>query len=91
MQKAVQSSADPDLRPRDGERIRVTSTKRREEKATTREEQQESESDEEIGPALPGHEGRSRGGKMGPSIPRMEDLELKKGMLFYLLFMRVAN
>jgi hypothetical protein len=46
-----------------------------------REELLESESDEEIGPTLPGQEGRSRGGRMGPSIPRMEDLELKKGAL----------
>lgn len=77
----MQSSADPDSRPRDEERTRGTATRRGEEKAPVRKELLESESDEEIGPTLPGQEGRSRGGRMGPSIPRMEDLELKKGVL----------
>jgi hypothetical protein len=68
---------DPDSRPRDEDRTRATATKKGEEKAPAREELLESESDEEIGPTLPGQEGRSRGGRMG----RMEDLELKKGAL----------
>ncbi|CAG8955987.1 hypothetical protein HYFRA_00008843 [Hymenoscyphus fraxineus] len=38
-----------------------------------------SESDDSIGPALPGQEGRSRG-RMGPSIPNIQDLELKREM-----------
>jgi hypothetical protein len=38
-----------------------------------------SESDDSVGPTLPGKEGRSRVSRMGPSIPNMEDLELKRG------------
>lgn len=38
-----------------------------------------SDSEEEIGPALPG-QGREGGGRMGPSIPSLQDLELKRGM-----------
>jgi len=38
-----------------------------------------SDSDDDIGPSLPGQE-RSRAGRMGPSIPGMQDLELKRGM-----------
>lgn len=38
-----------------------------------------SDSDDSIGPALPGHEGRSRLGRMGPSIPNVQDLAFKKG------------
>ncbi|KAE9377077.1 hypothetical protein N431DRAFT_436320 [Stipitochalara longipes BDJ] len=80
LQKAVQSSAEPESGARDEKRPRDTASKRREERAPEREELQESESDEEVGPMLPGQEGRSRNGRMGPSIPRMEDLELKKEM-----------
>ena len=39
------------------------------------------DSEEEIGPALPGQE-RTRDGRMGPSIPDMQDLELKRGKDF---------
>lgn len=42
-------------------------------------EGEDSESDDEIGPALPGQEGRSRG-RAGPKIPNMQDLELKREM-----------
>lgn len=45
-----------------------------------REEGESSDSDESIGPALPGQDGRSRGSRMGPSIPGMQDLELKRGI-----------
>jgi hypothetical protein len=38
-----------------------------------------SESDESVGPTLPGKEGRSMGSRMGPSIPKGDDLELKRG------------
>ncbi|KAG9230560.1 hypothetical protein BJ875DRAFT_537070 [Amylocarpus encephaloides] len=41
---------------------------------------EESDSDESIGPAPAGHERRSRGGRMGPSIPNMQDLGLKREM-----------
>jgi hypothetical protein len=43
---------------------------------------EESDSDDSIGPTLPGQEGaRGRGGRMGPSIPNMQDLELKRGKI----------
>jgi hypothetical protein len=43
---------------------------------------EESDSDDSIGPTLPGQEGaRRRGGRMGPSIPNMQDLELKRGKI----------
>lgn len=41
-----------------------------------------SDSDESIGPALPGQESRSRGSRMGPRIPNMDDLELKRGTIY---------
>lgn len=37
------------------------------------------ESDDSVGPTLPGKEGRSRASRMGPSIPKGDDLELKRG------------
>ena len=37
----------------------------------------DSDSDDSIGPALPGQEGRGK--RMGPSVPNMQDLELRKG------------
>jgi hypothetical protein len=43
---------------------------------------EETDSDDSIGPTLPGQEGaRGRGGRMGPSIPNMQDLELKRGKI----------
>lgn len=38
-----------------------------------------SNSDDSIGPELPGQENRSRGRRTGPSIPNLQDLELKRG------------
>lgn len=38
-----------------------------------------SDSDDSVGPALPGQENRSRRSRTGPSIPNMQDLELKRG------------
>jgi hypothetical protein len=40
----------------------------------------DSDSDDSIGPALPGQDSRSRSNRMGPSIPSMQDLELKREM-----------
>ena len=67
------------------------STKGRESKPSVREEPDESESDDDIGPTLPGQESRSRSGRMGPSIPRMEDLELKKGTFVNFILLVLAN
>jgi hypothetical protein len=39
-----------------------------------------SESDESIGPALPGQEEKRSRRRAGPSIPNMDDLELKRGI-----------
>ncbi|KAG9248397.1 hypothetical protein BJ878DRAFT_531976 [Calycina marina] len=47
-------------------------------KPTRREE--ESDSDDSVGPALPGQEHRARSNRHGPSIPSMQDLELKREM-----------
>lgn len=38
----------------------------------------EDDSDDSIGPVLPGQESRARAGRVGPSIPNMQDLELKR-------------
>lgn len=40
-----------------------------------------SDSDDSVGPALPGKESRSRVTRAGPSIPNMEDLEFKRGFV----------
>jgi hypothetical protein len=45
----------------------------------SRSEDAENDSDESMGPALPGQESRSRRSRVGPSIPNIQDLELKRG------------
>ncbi|KIN02035.1 hypothetical protein OIDMADRAFT_121262 [Oidiodendron maius Zn] len=40
----------------------------------------DSESDDSVGPMLPGQEDRSKRKRTGPSIPNMQDLELKREM-----------
>ncbi|TVY33280.1 Uncharacterized protein LSUB1_G005868 [Lachnellula subtilissima] len=79
LQKAVQSAQDepaPHYEERKPERPRETHREPSEEQRSGN----ESESDDEIGPTLPGQEGKSRAGRMGPSIPNMQDLELKREM-----------
>lgn len=44
--------------------------------------EEESESDDSVGPALPGQEWRSRRNRAGPSIPNMQDLELRRGVIY---------
>lgn len=39
-----------------------------------------SDSDDSVGPTLPGQKGQSRSGRLGPSIPNIQDLELKREM-----------
>jgi hypothetical protein len=87
----VQSSAEPGPRSRDEEQPKAVGIKGREYKPSAREEPEESESDDDIGPTLPGQESRSRSGRMGPRIPRMDDLELKKGMYVKCLLLGLAN
>lgn len=78
LQKAVQSAQDepaPHYEERKAERPRET----RREPSEERRSANDSESNDEIGPTLPGQESKSRAGRMGPSIPNMQDLELKRG------------
>lgn len=42
----------------------------------------DSDSDDSIGPALPGQETQSRRSRPGPRIPNMQDLELKRGAYY---------
>ena len=80
LQKAVQSAQDepvPHYEEHRPERPRETRREPSEEQRSGN----DSESDDEIGPTLPGQEGKSRAGRMGPSIPNMQDLELKRGSL----------
>jgi hypothetical protein len=42
----------------------------------------DTDSDDSVGPTLPGQEDRSRRGRTGPSIPNMQDLELKRGTVY---------
>ncbi len=87
----MQSSAEPEPRSRDEEQPRALGMKGRGSKPSAKEEAEESESDDGIGPTLPGQESTSRSGKMGPSIPRMEDLELKNGMFANFILLALAN
>ncbi|KAH8598797.1 hypothetical protein B0O99DRAFT_505226 [Bisporella sp. PMI_857] len=48
--------------------------------STAKQEIEESDSDDSVGPALPGQEKRSSISKMGPRIPNLQDLELKREM-----------
>lgn len=41
----------------------------------------DSDSDDSVGPSLPGQDDRSRRKRTGPSIPNMQDLELKRGTI----------
>ena len=53
--------------------IRIT------ERASKSDSDSASGSDDSVGPTLPGREDRSRFSRMGPRIPRADDLELKRG------------
>lgn len=76
LQKAINSGAPPSTRPREEDRPKAADTRNRDSRQAASDEG--SDSDDSIGPALPGQEGR--GSRMGPSIPRLEDLELKREM-----------
>ena len=41
---------------------------------------EESESDDSVGPALPGQDAHARRSRKGPSIPNFQDLEYKRGI-----------
>lgn len=76
LQKAMQSDAAPDSRPRDDYRPKAADAGNEDPRETRRDD--ESDSDDSIGPTLPGQEGR--GSRMGPSIPNIQDPELKREM-----------
>lgn len=94
LQKAVQSAQDqPEPEPESKYEDHKPSVSRpaRREPSEERGGGNESESDDEIGPALPGQESKSRAGRMGPSIPNMQDLELKRGRVLILRDVLSAN
>jgi hypothetical protein len=79
--KAQQSELDPDRvaasePPKSAGRPAPTESAREEADG-------DSDSDDSVGPTLPGQEGRSRRARAGPSIPNLQDLELKRGMYKY--------
>jgi hypothetical protein len=59
--------------------IKSTNISPRPMKRETKDE--ESESDDSVGPTLPGEERPARRSRVGPSIPNMQDLELKRGII----------
>jgi hypothetical protein len=80
LQKATQSTSAPTMRrPCDSKLDQKVEADDKHLERETEDDGQHSDSDDSIGPSLPGQEGRSRSSRMGPSIPGMQDLELKRG------------
>ena len=79
-QKAVQSDANESRQSIHERQASPPQIKNTTMQPGTRAEE-ESDSDDSIGPALPGREGISRSRRAGPSIPNMDDVELKRGAL----------
>jgi hypothetical protein len=82
LQKAQQSASDNDgysstVRPKYTTTTASTSGNTNKQDAAG----DNSDSDDSVGPALPGQEGRSRRNRAGPSIPNMQDLGLKRGTI----------
>lgn len=81
LQKAVKSHAEADSRRGEDDGPKAKAVEKDSGRQGQEEVAEESDSDDSIGPTLPGQEGaRGRGGRMGPSIPNMQDLELKREM-----------
>lgn len=77
LQKAIQSDTSaPNTRPRNDDPRGPADTRNEDSRQAARDN--DSNSDDSIGPTLPGQE--ARGSRMGPSIPKMQDLELKREM-----------
>ncbi|CAL3968793.1 unnamed protein product [Diplocarpon coronariae] len=76
-QKAVQTAGAPGVERRDENRPKAGTAvvERRNDRESIAEE---SDSDDSIGPALPGQVSRPRGTRKGPTIPNIQDLELKR-------------
>lgn len=83
LQKAIASAAEQETQSRDDSYRPAQESSRKRSENVPREEVRESESDSDdsVGPALPGQESRSRRSRKGPSIPNLQDLELKRGLL----------
>ncbi|KFX92062.1 hypothetical protein V490_05582 [Pseudogymnoascus sp. VKM F-3557] len=78
-QKAVASASEQEPQSRDYEpSSRDPDRERYHRDEPSRREDPESSSDDSIGPALPGQEGRQGRGRMGPSAPNMQDIELRR-------------
>ncbi|OAF62588.1 hypothetical protein VC83_01085 [Pseudogymnoascus destructans] len=78
-QKAVAAASEVEPESRDSEPPPRDAPKQRYQRdEPTRREDSESSNDDSVGPALPGQEGRHGRGRMGPSIPNMQDLELRR-------------
>ncbi|KFY21713.1 hypothetical protein V493_07180 [Pseudogymnoascus sp. VKM F-4281 (FW-2241)] len=78
-QRAMASASELEHQSRDSEPPPRDPPKQRYQKhEPTRREDVESSSDDSVGPALPGQEGRQGKGRVGPSIPNMQDLELRR-------------
>jgi hypothetical protein len=79
----VKSHAEADSRGREDDAPKAKAVEKKDSGRQSQEEvPEDSDSDDSIGPTLPGQEGtRERGGRMGPSIPNMQDLELKRGKI----------
>ncbi|EKD15852.1 hypothetical protein MBM_05863 [Drepanopeziza brunnea f. sp. 'multigermtubi' MB_m1] len=83
LQKAVQSAEGAELERREEERLNPKATAAEGRIASPSPKKigpEDSDSDDSIGPSLPGQESSSGGRKKGPSIPNMHDLELKREM-----------
>lgn len=81
LQRAIQSTQDSEI-DREPREPKSYNAGGRESAEMSKDDQHGggSDSDDSIGPALPGQESKSRKGRAGPSIPNMQDLELKRGM-----------
>ncbi|KAH7380876.1 hypothetical protein BKA64DRAFT_647714 [Cadophora sp. MPI-SDFR-AT-0126] len=80
-QRAVESAAEYESKRREERPTPKTElVGRQTSRPSAKEVEEESDSDDSIGPALPGQESRSRGSRKGPSIPNMQDLALKREM-----------
>jgi len=80
-QRAVESAADHTSERREERpKTNTTPVERQSSRPSAKQVEEESDSDDSIGPALPGQESRSRGSRKGPSIPNIQDLELKREM-----------
>ncbi|TVY76078.1 Uncharacterized protein LSUE1_G005435 [Lachnellula suecica] len=81
LQKAIKSTEEePEPKSGNAQLNPSTSGAPRRAHPEARKAGDDSDSDDSIGPTLPGQESRSRGDRMGPSIPNMQDLELKREM-----------